>query len=237
MIKVSSLSVSQRGKVRSHNEDALYSDDQVGIWLVADGMGGHSSGEVASAIATEEIYNSLKNGLKLDHAIIAAHQIIRTQGQQSLEQEGMGTTIVAVKLEDNEFHVAWVGDSRIYNYHLGRNLTQLSTDHSVVQDMIARKELTESEATTHKQRNLITQSLGMHRDELRVGQRTLRPTANGQLFLCTDGITDYLSTTSLHKLFDEAKSAEELVISVTDSVLNTEAGDNFSFILINYNVD
>jgi len=114
VLSVSSLSVSHIGKVRTHNEDALYFDDEQGVWLVADGMGGHASGEVASAMAIEVISSAVNNKDALDNAITSAHQKILQQGTEQPEQKGMGTTIVAATVRKTGFDIAWVGDSRIY---------------------------------------------------------------------------------------------------------------------------
>ncbi len=136
------------GLRRDLNEDTYYGDGELALWLVADGMGGHACGEVASALARETIVREIRRGATLAHAIrIADEEIIRTSRRRN-DSLPMGTTVVAARVQGNRYEVAWVGDSRAYLWRDGK-LAQLSQDHSVVQELVAQGNLTAEQARAH----------------------------------------------------------------------------------------
>jgi serine/threonine protein phosphatase PrpC len=231
-----SVALSEVGHVREHNEDAVFADDELGLWLVADGMGGHASGEVASRMAVEGISRRVAEGLSLPDAIQQAHQEIICAGEADTEHHGMGTTIVALQRQRLGFQLAWAGDSRAYGIEPGGELTQLSYDHSFVQDMVFRGVLSEQEAETHEKKNLINQALGMSNlERLRIGELQLRPQQEGMYLLCSDGVSDMLSREQLSTIISTEKIAIETIANdLTEAVRATEASDNFSFILLHY---
>jgi len=231
LLVIESIALSATGKVREHNEDSIYLDDN-GLWLVADGMGGHASGEVASNIAVSTIPNKIQTHALLDDAIMFAHQTILQQGQQNPEQSGMGTTIVAAQSMVNGFKLAWVGDSRIYCFD--QKLSQLTVDHTFVQDMVYREVLTLEEAQNHVNSNLINRCLGIDKKRFKVDSKNIYPVRDGYLFLCSDGVSDYLSAIKLAKIFKNAKSLQGIADAIKEGVFATEAGDNFSFIVLKY---
>ena len=148
------------GLRRVLNEDTYYGDSELGLWLVADGMGGHEYGEVASALARETIVREIRDGTPLAQAIrIADEEIIRTSKRRN-DALPMGTTVVAARVNGNRFEVAWVGDSRVYLWRDG-TLAQLSQDHSYVQELIAQGAITADQARSHPHRNVVTQALGV----------------------------------------------------------------------------
>ena len=148
------------GLRREHNEDTYYADANLGLWLVADGMGGHEHGEVASALARDTLVREVGKGMGLIPAIqLADEEIIRHSTRRS-EALPMGTTIAALRLSrDGNYEVAWVGDSRIYIWNEG--LKQLSQDHSYVQELIDQGAITSEQARHHPHRNVVTQALGV----------------------------------------------------------------------------
>ena len=178
------------GLRRELNEDSYYGDGELGLWLVADGMGGHDYGEVASALARESIVREVRAGTPLQQAVrIADEEIIRTSRTRR-DALPMGTTVVAARIEGRRFEVAWVGDSRIYLWREGQ-LAQLSQDHSYVQELVASGAISHEQARNHPQRNVVTQALGVTDPselnvETTVGE--LRP--GMQLLLCSDGLTE-----------------------------------------------
>src|SRR3546814_9909623 len=148
------------GLRRELNEDTYYGDSEMGLWLVADGMGGHEYGEVASALAREAIVREIRQGTPLPQAIrIADEEIIRASRKRS-DSLPMGTTVVAARITGNRFEVAWVGDSRVYLWH-EQKLAQLSQDHSYVQELISQGTISVDQARTHPHRNVVTQALGV----------------------------------------------------------------------------
>jgi serine/threonine protein phosphatase PrpC len=232
-MRVRSVSVSEVGHVRDHNEDTLHADDTQGLWLVADGMGGQAAGEVASRIAIDTVVSRAGQGESLDPAIKAAHQAIHASTVDNPDRNGMGTTMVAARRTGLAFELAWVGDSRIYNYDAQDGLVQLSLDHSFVQDMICRGVLTEEEALAHPQKNLIHQSLGM-RGEVRVDVLDWRPVKPGTLLLCSDGVSDMLTLQQLQDVLSEAGELPDIADRLRAAVLATTAEDNASFVMISY---
>jgi serine/threonine protein phosphatase PrpC len=125
------------GLLRDNNEDAIWSDAKLGLWVVADGMGGHAAGEVASEITIRVISDSIRQGLGLKEAIDAAHQAVLDAALDGSGRYGMGSTVVALHSVGNRFEIAWVGDSRAYLWSDrekdGFSLQQLTIDHSYVQ--------------------------------------------------------------------------------------------------------
>jgi protein phosphatase len=240
-MKTTVASLTHTGKVREHNEDTLWADQAQGLYLVADGMGGHACGEVASQLAVDIIKAETARGNKLSGAIQMAHKSILDAGNTNPEQQGMGTTIVAVQQNTLGFELAWVGDSRIYHYD-GNALTQLSVDHSFVQDMVLRGVLDEEQARNHSDSCLLRQALGKP-DLLQVKVDSLKwpATQSGILLLCSDGLSDKLSFEQIQSVFEKVIEAqpqgEQLAViseALQNNVMQTAADDNFTWVLIKY---
>ena len=143
------------GRIREHNEDSYCANEKLGLYVIADGMGGHASGEVASDIAVTVIEQQIEQGNSLLEAIELAHLAIVKGVKTGAGKAGMGTTVVAVLLQGDAYTLAWVGDSRAYLWHDG--LSQLSKDHSLVQMLLDTKQITEAEARVHPRKNIIYQ--------------------------------------------------------------------------------
>ena len=221
------------GLRRELNEDTYYGDSELGLWLVADGMGGHEYGEVASALARETIVREVRDGTPLRQAIrIADEEIIRASRRRN-DSLPMGTTVVAVRVVGSRFEVAWVGDSRAYLWKEGQ-LAQLSHDHSYVQDLIAKGMLTVEQARSHPQRNVVTQALGVTDPEhLSVESMNgeLRP--GMQLLLCSDGLTEEVNDAGIAGVLAQSDcSAQECVDSLVAAALDGGGSDNVTAILV-----
>ena len=210
-------SATDTGRVRSLNEDAnLVSGD---LFAVADGMGGHQGGEIASALAvqilranaTEPTTASLIDGVRL------ANQAILQKAGTDHALHGMGTTLCAIRLVDTADGqvIAWVnvGDSRIYLYRDGM-LTQLSADHSLVEDLVRDGQLTADQAKDHPQRNILTRALGIDPD-VQVDCETVIPYRGDRYLLCSDGLFNEVEedriAAVLRRLADPTEAAAELV--------------------------
>ena len=128
------------GLRRELNEDTYYSDAELGLWLVADGMGGHEFGEVASALARDAVVREIRAGRSLSEAIRSADEDIIRQSKRRDDSLPMGTTVVALQVTDHHFELAWVGDSRAYLWN--GQLRQISSDHSYVQELIDQGAIT-----------------------------------------------------------------------------------------------
>jgi serine/threonine protein phosphatase Stp1 len=183
------------GHVRTHNEDACLVREDLGLWAVADGMGGHSRGDYASSRVVEHLIAIDRHGTlatlveAVDEAVQSAHRHLRERG----DEEGgiMGTTLVALLVREGHAVVAWAGDSRAYRLR-GQQLQRLSHDHSVVQSLIDQGLLHPDEAGGHPFANRITRAVGAG-DSLHL-EMELLPVVHGDRFLlCSDGLDRYVA--------------------------------------------
>jgi protein phosphatase len=215
------------GCVRAHNEDALLCAPDLGLWAVADGMGGHQRGEVASAVAVATLRDAVAAGQDLEAAVQAAHQAVVTAASGS----GMGTTLVAVRFAGAEFDLAWAGDSRAYQ--VGANgITRLSHDHSLVQVLVDAGELSPQQARRHPRRNVVTQCLGQVHQALEVG-RVQGALAPGELLLlCSDGLTGELDDDLIQAQCATTETLEDLVAQLLAQACDAGGRDNISCIVI-----
>jgi serine/threonine protein phosphatase PrpC len=226
-----------RGRMRPGNEDNYVS--RAHLFAVADGLGGHQAGEVASKIAVDTLA-SLDNGgpwtderTALDAlrgAIKAANRKIREAASTNRSLEGMGTTITAVLENGDTLYLAHVGDSRAYLYRNGQ-LTRLTDDHSLVQQLVNEGRLTPEEAEHHPQRSIITRALGMDSD-VEPDTATYKRRPGDRLLLCTDGLSGVVDEADIRRVLnrfrDPQEAAEELIARA-----NEEGGpDNITVVVI-----
>lgn len=187
--------------------------------IVADGMGGHASGEVASQMAVEIIsreYYAFQGSVSqsLEHAFKTANRQIYEKAQQNASMHNMGTTCTAVVVKSNKVFYAHVGDSRFY--HLKDNtLHQISEDHTWVQEMLRRKEISPEAAATHPDRNMLINAMGTKKDtSFDVAQSVLVLEANDRLLMCSDGLYDYFNSAELTNLLTKSplhKASQALI--------------------------
>jgi len=221
------------GRRRQHNEDTYLADAGLGLWLVADGMGGHAHGEVASALARDAVQSAIESGLNLDKSIrSAAEQIIRQSRRNGDHGLPMGTTIAAVRATDDRFQAAWVGDSRIYRWD-GHALQQISRDHSYVQHLVQQGTLTPGEARRHPQRNVVTQALGVtEQDALDIAMIEYPWSASTQLLLCSDGLTEEVDDDAIAAVFARDYAPQETVDHLIHAALTAGGSDNITVLVL-----
>ena len=227
------------GKVRKDNQDRFLTrslSDEVGFAVVCDGMGGANGGSVASTMATETIaeillrdYRSEQTDEEIDALLIrscaAANAEIFRRSQREAELEGMGTTAVIALVCKNKAHILHVGDSRAYRLS-GGALSQITSDHSMVQELVDSGEITAEAAKTHPQKNIITRAVGV--DGFITCDCDTVPFEEGDiLLLCTDGLTNMVSDKEIGKLAGK-KDPERLV----NAALNAGGNDNITVVLI-----
>ena len=225
------------GRMRTNNEDSYLSERPVAA--VADGMGGHNAGEVASAIAIEELTalkgmgpwpNERAATDDLKRAIVRANRRIREMAAGDRELNGMGTTLVAVLEDGDSVHLANVGDSRAYLLRQGE-LTQVTVDHTLVQELVDDGRLSPKDAERHPQRSMITRALGVDQ-QVEIDLFTYKLLPGDRLVLCSDGLSDVLKPAQIRnallRVRDPQKAAERLV------TLAVEGGgpDNITVIVI-----
>lgn len=198
------------GRVRSNNEDAIGADDDLGLLVLADGMGGYKAGEVASGMTVASVIDTVRNQLPglpdmqhagdathsphaalLREAVETAHTSVYHVSRSQKQCEGMGTTAVVLLFRDDCIAVASVGDSRLYRVREG-TMEQVTRDHSLVQELIDRGFYSADEAQTKVARNIVTRALGIEAEiEVDVIEE---PTQSGDVYLlCSDGLSDLLS--------------------------------------------
>lgn len=221
------------GAVREHNEDAFAAHPELGLWIVADGMGGVSGGEVASAVAVETIARAVEKGATLSAAMRDAHRAIVTAASLGQGSHGMGTTAVAVRLDGRHFALAWVGDSRAYLLRHGQSIQQLTHDHSYVQALLDQGLIDSEQADAHPYRHLVTRALGsLETAEIEADQvdGELRP--GDWLLLCTDGLTGELSDAEIGALIEDADAPEAAAQALVAAALERGGHDNITVILL-----
>ncbi len=219
------------GRVREHNEDALLCCPELALWAVADGMGGHRRGEVASALALQTLRAACADGQDLLAAVHAANCAILAAAEEHGECRGMGTTLVAVRFAGADFQLAWVGDSRAYRVD-AEHIERLSHDHSWVQAMIDAGELSVEQARSHPQRNIILQCLGRDDQALDVGLVQGHLQSHELLLLCSDGLTGELTDAQIQQLCASAATLDELVTLLIERANQMGGNDNISCIVL-----
>lgn len=176
------------GRVRRHNEDSFAARDDLGLWVVADGMGGAAAGEVASAIVVEVVPRAVERGADLSQALAEANRSILDAVASGRGKPGMGSTAVAARLSGSNYTIAWVGDARAYLWSDG--LQRLSHDHSRVQELLDAGLISEAEARSHPHRNVITRVLGGPDGTVADAEQVTGSLKPGEgLLLCSDGLT------------------------------------------------
>ena len=220
------------GLRREHNEDTYYADAQLGLWLVADGMGGHEHGEVASALARDAVVREITAGAPLAQAVQRADEEIIQHSSKKAEALPMGTTIAAIRLRGHDYEICWVGDSRVYMWNGA--LKQLSQDHSYVQELIDQGAITHEQARSHPHRNVVTQALGVT-DPQNLRVETIRGTLQPgmQVLLCSDGLTEEVEDKEIGAVLARMElSAQECVDHLILAALDGGGADNVTVILI-----
>jgi protein phosphatase len=249
-VAIAAFGITDVGRKRRHNEDAYLIDEERGLFVVADGMGGHAAGEVASRITVESIqeyiaateeehesswpfgFNSRVSleGNRLTTAVEKANEKVMRAVQNRPELKGMGTTVVAALFDGERATLVHVGDSRAYLFRDGE-LRRLTDDHSWVQEQVNAGILSEDEAKSHPLKNVVTRALGgaahVSVDLIEVPVR-----AGDRYLLCSDGLTGMLPDEELYEHFRAAGPLDTTVRSLIE-VANTRGGvDNITAILV-----
>jgi len=230
------------GKVRSVNEDAVYfAEPEEGIILamVADGMGGHQAGEVASGTAIDVIRQELQHVSSrmrpeearndLEAAILKANRAIYERAQADPQLSGMGTTIVVALITGDWGWIAHIGDSRAYAWQSSR-LQPITADHSLVNELVKSGQLRADEANRHPQRNILVRALGTD-ETVEVEFNAYQPQAEDLLLLCSDGLTSMLSDEQISQVLQSEGTIQEKADRLLEQALRQGGEDNISLIL------
>jgi PPM family protein phosphatase len=230
-----SAAVSDPGP-RSHNEDAVLISSLPGggeLVAVADGMGGHSAGEVASRRALEVLYAQIVAGASLEDALVAANSAVLDEAARSAAQHGMGTTVVALVRRDGTYTVANVGDSRAYRID-SSGVQQLTLDHSFVAEAVHSGQLSAEEALKSRWRNAVTRAVGTE-PELKVDCfGPFDATESHTILLCTDGLYRVIDEVQLQRAVLRSDDPWSAVRRLAGAALTAGADDNISVAMIHF---
>ncbi len=218
------------GNKSDHNEDCYFADPETGLWLIADGMGGHEAGEVASAIVSETISQAVRDSSSLVEAIQKSHTAVLSASERGIGAKGMGSTVIALKVIPSGYEIAWVGDSRAYLWD--GELKQISRDHSYVQKLLDNGTITEEEAITHPNRNIITQSLGADVPQVNVDHVRGQFTPPQKILLCSDGLTDEVLDGEIAVILEQGGDDQTIVNNLISSALMHGGKDNVTVLLV-----
>ncbi len=249
MIRIRACGLSDVGLTRSHNEDCFDIDPDHQVYVVADGMGGHSHGEVASRIAVKAIrdfvdqtsdhdttwpfaYDSRlkRHSNRLKAAIRIAHDKVLRAIRQDGSLVGMGTTVVGVLVDDSTAAVAHVGDSRVYRLRNG-HLDLLTQDHTWVNEQVVAGYLSEEQARAHPLKNVVTRALGGEADVL-VDVREFAIEAGDMFLLCSDGLTTMLSDTQIEERLKSGGPPDQICRALVRDANSRGGLDNVTVVLV-----
>lgn len=232
------------GKVRPHNEDAVQIFEQEGllVMVVADGMGGHASGDVASFMAIEYIKEQFEQGLLIDSKEEASSWVAHVLEQvnsdildyaHEYDAKNMGTTMVIAVITEAFISVANIGDSRAYLYAFD-SLRQLTKDHTFVRELVEKGQISERAAKLHPQKNVINKALGTS-ETLEFDALTLENYEADAILLCTDGLTGLVDDGEISTVLKSDLSTDEKVKTLIDSANSQGGRDNISIALVEFN--
>lgn len=229
------LSFSEKGCIRKNNEDSFLVLPSHGIYAVADGMGGHRAGEVASSTALQELEKwaprfigledqALENGLA--EAFVQANRIVYESSTTEPENAGMGTTLTVLLVRSKTVVIAHVGDSRAYLWR-DEALTSLTKDHSLVGELVRLEQISLEEAEKHPQRHVLMRAVGADQ-EIELDCRSISLQTGDVFLLCTDGFSNMISNQELAQEFLEPGSWEGRLEKLRKLTLERGAPDNFT---------
>lgn len=219
------------GHVREHNEDSLAVLPP--LFAVADGMGGHEAGEVASELAINTLTDLAPRTADADglaRAVEAANLSVIKAPRQGIGREGMGTTLTAAILENERLVIAQVGDSRAYLLHQGV-LQQITRDHSLMADMIEAGQLTEEEARIHPNRSVITRAIGSD-PHMQPDIYELNVETGDRLLLCSDGICTMIEDPTIENIMRQAPTPQQCADDLVEAALNAGGFDNATAVVV-----
>ena len=229
------LSFSEKGCIRKNNEDSFLVLPAMGLYAVADGMGGHRAGEVASSAALQELHNSIPRliGLEdqalemgLTEAFIQANRVVYESSTTMPENAGMGTTLTVLLVRSKTAVIAHVGDSRAYLWR-DEELTSLTMDHTLVGELVRLGQISLAEAEKHPQRHVLMRAVGAE-PEIELDCRSLSLQTGDVFLLCTDGFSNMISNQELAKEFLEPGTWEDRFERLRKLTLDRGAPDNFT---------
>ena len=237
VVSTAGAALSHVGKVRQNNQDSGYAG--VRLFIVADGMGGHAGGDVASAIAVQRIAGADETDYDTPHeaefalhsALISANQLISETVYDHPELMGMGTTVSAMVRVDDAIVIAHIGDSRVYLLREGE-LSQITHDHTFVQRLVDTGRISPEEAAVHPRRSVLMRVLGDIDQSPEIDTSILGTVAGDRWLLCSDGLSSYVPEERILAALSEAHTADEATARLVDAALDAGAPDNVTSVVV-----
>lgn len=228
---ISVEALTHTGLVRANNEDSYLYLPEYQFWAVADGMGGYEGGEIASAIAINSLKTAIASGQDLISAIQYSHHAIEQAARDGLGSIEMGSTIVAIQVQNESYRIAWVGDSRAYLYR--SVLKCLSKDHSYIQLMLDQGLVSDKDIENHPYKNMITQALGGIGKSITVDMVEGRLQRGDIFLLCSDGLSGKVSAHHIESVLGRhAETLSEKANCLVQQALDAGGDDNITLILL-----
>ncbi len=228
------------GLKRSNNQDAILVKEDIGLCIVADGMGGHKAGEIASSMTVDAIEHYVRDRIGMSDieeliqlAIKDANRIVYLEALKNPEYKGMGTTCSLIISEDESVHIGHVGDSRIY-YVTDDKIIQITEDHTLVEKLIKSGEITRAAAETHPKRNVIMRAVGTN-SELEVDFFSYPIKKPSRILICSDGLTGKVKDHEIFEIINEGNEDIQKTVDSLVQIANDRGGaDNISVILMKF---
>jgi len=236
---------SDRGKLRSENEDSFFVDPEFALFLVSDGMGGHQGGSLAANIVSEDFPVMVEVGMDklrshspravkalFEKTIVEQSKQLLAEGESETGRKGMGATLVITLLKDGRAYIANLGDSRIYRFRNSK-LTQLTKDHSVVHELLRKGKIEPQHVEGHEAQGQLTHYVGME-EKVDPHVRSFALKRNDRLLLCTDGLTDMLSDKNIADILKNEPDPQSACRKFIASANNAGGHDNITVVLIDW---
>lgn len=238
---MNAYAITDIGLVRTNNQDYAFAQtDKVGnfpnLFVVADGMGGHKAGDLASRIATETVVATIQeqsgsNTIQIMvNAIQTANERVLEKARESEDYNGMGTTIVLATIMEKMLYVANVGDSRLYVIN-ENEIEQITRDHSLVEEMVVSGQIARNEARTHEKKNIITRAIG-GTEKLMADYFDVRLRDGDRVLMCTDGLSNMLDDEEIRKIVTEEKDIRNVAEHLVEAAKLQGGKDNIGIVLI-----
>ena len=231
----SSTGISDTGKVRKHNEDSMLERPEIGLWVVADGMGGHAAGDVASQMIVSSL-KKVHEGIELNRYIndiedrlIDVNKRLLEKAKESGKRTTIGSTVVSLVAYNNYCIYIWAGDSRLYRLR-NNQLRQMTTDHSQVELYVEKGLITREEAAVHPHGNMITRAVGAT-DDLFLDMDIQEMQSKDRYLLCSDGLTKHITDFEIEDILAEGNHSYACK-TLIDLTLERGAGDNVTAIVV-----
>ncbi len=216
---------------RDENQDAIGWDAERQLWLVADGMGGHASGQVASRLAKETVLEQAAS-MSLPAAVIKAHEAIRSAADQDAARHGMGSTVVCAQIVGSDCQVVWVGDSRAYLWRAG-SLSRLTRDHSYLEVLRETEHLSDTALRAHPNSSVVLQALGMDTVP-QPSEGTTHLRHGDWIILCSDGLPTELRDEEIADTLAGSEDPKGAAQDLLDAAIGRGGRDNISIIVVQY---